>query len=125
MIFGASLHYRRSRYHAFKFDGERSSALEMAHGRLVLMSAFFVLFYSVLAIRAFDLSVIQALPHDLDMGAVQGHLEAQAQFSGDVLVPPHMLRADITDRNGVLLATTLKTASLYADTHLISDAKAT
>ncbi|MEZ5918661.1 MAG: hypothetical protein R3D66_01645 [Alphaproteobacteria bacterium] len=36
-----------------------------------------------------------------------------------------MIRADITDRNGVLLATTLKTASLYADTHLISDAKVT
>ncbi|MEZ5918660.1 MAG: hypothetical protein R3D66_01640 [Alphaproteobacteria bacterium] len=74
MIFGASLHYRRSRYHAFKFDGERSSALEMAHGRLVLMSAFFMLFYSVLAIRAFDLSVIQALPHDPNVGMEQvGH----------------------------------------------------
>lgn len=125
MIFGSSLHYRRSRYHAFKFDGERSSALDLAHGRLVLMSAFFVLFYTVLAIRAFDLSVIQALPQDADTGAAQEWPQAQAEVSGEGLPHGRVMRADITDRNGVLLATTLKTASLYADAQLISDAKST
>ena len=106
---------RQSRRNAIKLEGERSSSLDLARGRLVLISAFFVLAYILLAARAFDLTVIQG---GLNDGAAftQSALDAPAQA---------ITRADIVDRNGVLLATTLKTASLYADPELISDAQAT
>lgn len=108
---------RQARRNSIKLEGERSSSLDLARGRLVLISAFFVLAYILLAARAFDLTVIQGgFNQDENFAAQQG-----------VQAPAHseVLRADITDRNGVLLATTLKTASLYADTKLISDAQAT
>lgn len=106
---------RRLRRNAIKLEGERSSALDLARGRLVMMSICFILVYFVFAVRAFDLSVIQgrAIPHDngLSLGL------ADVQTTGQ-----ETRRADITDRNGVLLATTLNTSSLYADSHLIADA---
>lgn len=116
MIFGPSFRSRRSRYKALKLQGEKSSALDLARGRLVLMSAFFALAYIILAVRAFDLSVIQASSFDPEIVAELSSPEDQA---------PQVMRADIMDRNGLLLATTLKTASLYVDPRLISDTKKT
>ena len=49
----------RMRRNAVKLEGARSSALDMARGRLVLMSGFFILVYMIFAVRAFDLAVIQ------------------------------------------------------------------
>jgi len=103
---------KQARRHAVKLIGEKSSSLDLARGRLVLMSAFFVLAYMILAARAVDLMVIQARPAALaDNGGMTETL----------LVVPGIMRADILDRNGELLATTVKTASLYADPLLISD----
>lgn len=104
------------RRNAIKIVGERSSSLDLARGRLVLISGFFVLAYMVLAARAFDLTVIQGELGRADAGQV-----TQAESSSPA---PDILRADIVDRNGVLLATTLKTASLYADPQYISDPQA-
>lgn len=107
---------RQARRNSIKLEGERSSSLDLARGRLVLISAFFVLAYILLAARAFDLTVIQGgLNRD----------ESFAQVETVMPAAPAAKRADITDRNGVLLATTLKTASLYVDTKLISDPQAT
>ncbi len=103
---------RQARRNAIKLIGERSSSLDLARGRLVLMSAFFVLAYMLLAARAFDLMVFQAHPVQLtDSGYME---EAPAPVST-------IMRGDILDRNGELLATTIKTASLYADPRLISN----
>ncbi len=93
-----------------KIIGERSFALNQARGRLALLSAVFVLAYTVVAIRVVDLSF------------VQGHLGHQRSVSAQSeAVPAAAIRADIVDRNGTLLATTLKMASLYADPQLIAD----
>ncbi len=103
---------KQARRHAVKLIGERSSSLDLARGRLLLLGAVFVFAYMFLAARAVDLMIIQAKPVSLtDNGQV---LEESHASSG-------VMRADITDRNGELLATTIKTASLYADPHLISD----
>lgn len=101
---------RTIRRNAIKLEGDRSSALDLARGRLVLISAFFVLAYMMMVARAVDLGVIQANTGGENTG------DEYAQTA-----PAEIMRADITDRNGELLATTIKTASLYADPHLIAD----
>lgn len=108
---------RQARRNAIKLEGERSSALDLARGRLVLISAFFALAYILLAARAFDLMIIQG-------GLNEDAAFAVSMEEGAASVPV-IARADIVDRNGVLLAATLKTASLFVDTRLISDPKAT
>lgn len=105
---------RAARRKATKMVAERSEALEQARGRLIMIGGFFLLAYTLMAARAVDLSVVQS---GLYMGGLeQVHVEAPAS---------DLRRADIVDRNGVLLATTLKTTSLYADSKLISAPKAT
>jgi cell division protein FtsI (penicillin-binding protein 3) len=105
--------YRQMRRNASKIAGDRSAALELARGRLVVMSSFFAIIYMILAARAFDLTLIQGHiipPHeDAPIAAM-----AEAQ-------PEVMPRGRIFDRNGRLIATSMKMASLYADPALISD----
>jgi cell division protein FtsI (penicillin-binding protein 3) len=74
-------------------------ALETARSRLLLISACFAVAFFVVAGRLVGLSTA-------DAGAASA---AAQRTSFDVA------RADILDRNGVLLATSLPTASLYAD----------
>ncbi|MCB1530977.1 MAG: penicillin-binding protein 2 [Rhodospirillales bacterium] len=95
-----------------QMTGSRRSVLDQARGRIVLVSAFFVFAYIMIAARAFDLSIIQ------------GQAYRNLQFSSFENRPPEkrkQRRADIVDRNGVLLARSLKTVSLYADPALVSD----
>ncbi len=103
------------RRNASKLVGERSSSFDLARGRLVLLSGLFVLAYMMLAARAIDLTVIQAAVEDAPIEREVTERKSPAA--------PVTTRADITDRNGELLATTLKTATLYADPDLISSAK--
>lgn len=98
--------------HVMKLVGARRSALDTAHGRLVLVSAFFALTYIMVAARLVDLSVIQG-------ELVRGH--EQTPPVDVAAAPQDVVRGDIVDRNGVLLATSLETASLYADPALIHD----
>lgn len=109
---------RRIRQNPSKIQGERSTSLDLAHGRLVIMGVFFVLAYMLLALRALDLSVIQA--HFFDPES-QGSQVAQSEVGAS----PNDARADIQDRNGVMLATTLKTYSLFVDARLIADPQGT
>lgn len=101
------------RQKAFHIKGERGSALDQARGRLVIVSAVFVLAYVIVAARIVDLSVIQG-------GFKGGNI---AEFAGDKNNGEDITvrRADITDRNGVLLARSLRTASLYADPSMVRD----
>ena len=107
--------YRQMRYNAAKIHGDRSAALELARGRLVVISTFFALIYMVLAVRAFDLALIQGsiLPPHNEIATI-----ATPQTDD---IP----RGRILDRNGRLMASSLQMASLYADPVLISDPKAT
>ncbi len=95
----------------FHMTGSRSGALEMARGRLVIISAVFILAYLILALRAFDLSIIQ--------GELQGAEERLARAEHSEQKTPYAGRGDIVDRNGILLARSIQTVSLYADPKLI------
>ncbi|HNQ91409.1 MAG TPA: penicillin-binding protein 2 [Alphaproteobacteria bacterium] len=93
--------------------GEKSGNLDLVRGRLVLLATLFVVFYAGVMVRLVDVTLIQGLIDDSDsyIGAPQAdNEEEQSKF-----------RADIVDRNGVLLATSLKTASLHADPKIIVD----
>lgn len=96
-----------------EFTGQKRSVLDMARGRLVILSLFFILSYIIVAARVVDLTVIQG---DLAKGEEGvSYLEREkdkAEASG---------RADIVDRNGVILARSLKSSSLYADPKMIDD----
>lgn len=99
-----------------KIIGARRSALDVARGRLVFVGICFSLGYILLAARTMDLTVIQGeLPRLAHMGADSD--DAPEQVATD----EKPLRGDIVDRNGVILARSLNTASLYADTYYITE----
>src|SRR5690606_22863390 len=94
------------------FTGQKRSTLDLARGRIVLLSAIFVLCYIVVVARVVDLCLIQGEMKKED--AVSVMEKEEAPMAG-------VKRADILDRNGVILARSLKTASLYADPKYIQD----
>ncbi len=92
-----------------RIRGSRHSALDMARGRVAIVSVLFVLAYILVAARVFDLSIIQG-----------SGLHAETDYGQFAAAPAsEKFRADIVDRNGVILATSLETASLYADPALV------
>lgn len=98
---------------SIQFTGQKRSALDMARGRLVLLSLFFILAYIAVAIKIVDLTIIQG---EMKKGEeTVSYLEAEPDRQEKIV------RGDILDRNGVILARSLKTASLYADPKLIAD----
>ncbi len=103
----------RLRRGAIKLVGDKTSALGLARGRLVIIKGFFILVFLLVGVRAIDLSILQSkdAPTSVKITSIEGrHSDAP------------IMRGAIYDRNNVKLATTLKTASLYADPYLISDA---
>ncbi len=95
--------------------GGRGGALEVAHARILMMRALFLILYCVIGVRLFDLMIIQNIHLDFE------NKEASEIGNSRPAVPIVLdtefkqVRADIVDREGVLLATSLKAASLYAD----------
>ncbi|WP_284735533.1 peptidoglycan D,D-transpeptidase FtsI family protein [Dongia deserti] len=81
-------------------DGPRKRALEVSHSRVLLGASLFAVVFLVIAAR---LVAITVLPDGADSAAVAPVKTKTAD------------RADIVDRNGVVLATSLTTASLYAN----------
>lgn len=80
-------------------DGPRKRALEVSHSRVLLGASLFAVVFVVIAVR---LVAVTLLPDGADAAMVP-----QPKVKTD--------RADILDRNGVVLATSLTTASLYAN----------
>ncbi len=99
----------------FHLVGQKGGALEQARGRLVLVSAFFVFCYIIVVARAADVSIIQ--------GALEQSGDGSAVYSTSPKQEEKISRADIIDRNGVVLARSLKTASLFVDPALIREPK--
>lgn len=90
-------------------DGARKRAIEVGRTRLIVTGAMFTLAFCVIAGRMVDVTVIKSV-------TVQHSRQNKA---ADLEIG----RADIVDRNGVLLATSLPSVSLYAHPHEISDRK--
>lgn len=96
---------------SMRIMGEKSDHLNLARGRLVLITAFFLLCYLAVGARLIDASIIKGyLSQQPDAIGSEEVKKTSSNQEGNT-----KLRADIKDRNGVLLATSLKIASLYAD----------
>lgn len=93
-----------------RVNSRASSALAMGKSRLMVMMSAFTLGFGAVGAKLVDATVSFG-------GQEEPGLSRAASRT------PHNSRADIVDRNGVLLATSLRTASLYADPKLILDAR--
>ena len=91
-------------------DERQALVVETCRARLVMVACVFAVAFLVVALR------LLAMP--LLLGG-SGDGAARVRPIG----PPPPVRADIVDRNGQLLATTLSTPSLYADTRHVPDAR--
>jgi cell division protein FtsI (penicillin-binding protein 3) len=89
-------------------EGPARQSLDQSHTRLLITAALFCLAFLVIGARLIEVGI----------GGGDARIARQE--------PAHIVnaRADIVDRNGVLLATTLETPSLFADPKQIGDAKA-
>lgn len=83
--------------------------LDMARSRLLVVCCAFMVAFIIIVGRLVDVSLLR--------GGGQETLAHQNAFHGT------RFRADIVDRNGELLATSLKTSSLYANARVVLDPK--
>jgi cell division protein FtsI (penicillin-binding protein 3) len=94
-------------------DLDARARLAKAHNRLVKGALIFVGLYVILALRLTYATVIHPiLPTQAVLQAMQPVLD---------VTPPAPGRADITDRNGTILAVSLPGAQLYADPKQVLD----
>ena len=84
-------------------------ALDMGRARLMMTGAILTLAFAVVGMRLVDVTLLQAA---VEPRVAYAPKPARLQFA----------RSDILDRNGVLLATSLPTASLYANPRQVQDA---
>jgi cell division protein FtsI (penicillin-binding protein 3) len=89
--------------------GWRRPPIETGRSRLIAIGAGFALLFAIMAGRLIELTLLR-----------EG--EEPRLTASDARTPAE--RADIVDRNGILLATSLKTASLYANPKRVLDADA-
>lgn len=82
--------------------GEKSGYLDLARGRIVLVTVLFMIGYIVIAARLVDATLIEGYLRDRAEGTEDA---APKKSDGN---KKKGFRADIIDRNGVLLATSLK-----------------
>lgn len=89
-------------------QGKAAQAIEQGRARLLVAAAMFTLAFAGIGAGLVDATV-------LNRGSEPAVAQAQPANV------PQAGRADIVDRNGVVLATSLATASLYADPMLVID----
>ena len=91
-----------------QWSDDAEQILENGRNRLVVVGAVFALAFTLVGARLIDLAVLQG--HDANQTALNDEQRPSAE------------RADILDRNGVVLATNLITASLFAEPRRVLDA---
>lgn len=97
-------------YGSDQWKGQKSfyRTLDLARTRLLIICGVFVLTFLVITGRLVDVSLLR--------GSGEENF-ARAKSQGPTF------RADIVDRNGELLATSLRTSSLYANARVVLDAQ--
>ncbi len=89
-------------------DGAARRALETGRTRMLVTAGLFALAFASISVRLIDVMVLGS-----DHRAATVHRPAATA--------PHTERADIVDRNGVVLATNLPAMNLYADARRVLD----
>jgi len=93
-----------------RIEGFGKQALETGRNRLLVTAAVIALAFTGIGVRLVDLAVV-------------GGTEQDDRATLTTQPPALVSRADIVDRNGVVLASSLPTASLYADPRDVIDPK--
>ncbi|MEQ1889910.1 MAG: penicillin-binding transpeptidase domain-containing protein, partial [Alphaproteobacteria bacterium] len=88
-------------------SGRNNRAIDLGRNRLLMAGAIFLFGFSAIGARLVELAI--------PIGQKPGMMQLSA---GAMALPE---RADIIDRNGIVIATNLKTASLEADTTEVSN----
>ncbi len=91
-----------------RLDGVTSRALETGRTRLLAAAAMFLVAFTVIGLRMVDVAVFDRSP-------------AKAAPIPEARDQTDIERADIVDRNGAILATSLPTVSLYARANEVQD----
>jgi len=91
-----------------RLEGDARRVIETGRTRMLVAGALFTVAFLVIAVRLIAVAVVQD-------GA-----EPRVAGTASPMLPTE--RADILDRNGVVLATSLATASLYANPRQMADA---
>jgi cell division protein FtsI (penicillin-binding protein 3) len=92
-----------------RLRGSTTRAVETGRMRIIVTATLFGAAFTMIGLRLVDLMVFNDSPAKV--------VRAQGAVAP---MPP---RADIIDRNGVIVATNLPTVNLYADTQKVPDAK--
>jgi len=91
-----------------RIEGDRKTAIETGRNRLIVAGALFTAAFAVIGIRVVDVSVFSD--------------NAEPRYTRSITKDEKNTgRADIVDRNGILMATSLNTASLFANPRLVLD----
>ena len=90
-----------------RIEGTAKQSIETARHRLVIAGALFALAFVIVALRLVDVTILKEVHEPRSVRLPKTELQIE--------------RADIVDRNGVLLATSLATGSLYANPKLVLD----
>ncbi len=97
-------------------DLDQRAALDKARGRMLIAALLFAGLYGALMLRLTYATIIHPILPSADvLAAMKPVLD---------ISPPPPGRADITDRNGTILAVSLPGAELYADPRQVPDAAA-
>ncbi len=97
---------------SMRLDGDRKRAIEVGRSRLLLTGAVLTAAFVAIGVRLVDVAVLQVGVEPRDLTTAQ-------------LARGTAAKTEITDRNGVVLAVSLGTAALYANTAWIADVDAT
>ena len=91
-----------------RIEGDRKTAIETGRNRLMVAGALFTAAFAAIGIRVVDVSVFSD--------------NAEPRYTRSISKDEKNTgRADIVDRNGILMATSLNTASLFANPRLVLD----
>lgn len=86
-----------------------AKSVEVSHNRLFVIMILFAIAFMVVGLRVLDVAVIS------------GESTSVSDLEGDAASEPIYRRSDIVDRNGIILATSLETASVYANPKIMLD----
>ncbi len=95
-------------------ENQNISAIQTCRNRMIWPVIFFFLIYLIITIRVFFV----CLPHGIKIS-----LPEEDMTEHEINVQSPISRADILDRNGAIIATSLPTVNLYANPKKIQDAK--
>lgn len=89
-------------------------AVSVCRGRIFVIIGLFLLIYAIIVVRIFNVCLVDG---------IQLHREAISYYRPKTGITFPVHRANITDRNGVVVATNLPTVNLFANPKKVSNAR--